>query len=84
MVTSGTSIEAIDGRTAEVYDVDMAKADPAVLAGVQGFIGKGVTRAAGKVWVDRETGGLLKANLDLERRQRARHPKRGGPWRGPL
>lgn len=58
--------EAIDGRTADVFDVDMAKADKAVLAGVQAFIGKGIAVARGKVWVDQQTGALLKTVLDYE------------------
>lgn len=58
--------DAIDGRSADHFTVDMAKADQAVLAGVQAFIGKGFRKAAGDVWVDQETGGLLKTVLDYE------------------
>lgn len=64
--TAPQGSESVDGRAADVYAVDMAKADPAVLKGVQGFIGKGFTKAAGKVWVDHETGALLKAVLGYE------------------
>lgn len=58
--------ESVDGRTADVFEVDMAKADPAVLAGVKAFIGKGITVAKGKAWVDQQTGALLKTVLDYE------------------
>lgn len=58
--------EAIDGRSAEVYDVDMAKGDPTVREMIQSMIGKGVKASHGKVWVDQETGGLLKTILDFE------------------
>lgn len=56
----------IDGRAADVFAVDMADADPAVLEMVQGFIGGGITAATGQVWIDQETGALLKAVLDFE------------------
>lgn len=58
--------EAIDGRTADVFEVDMAKADPAVLATVKAFVGRGITVAKGKAWVDQQTGALLKTVLDYE------------------
>jgi len=58
--------QAVDGRTADVFAVDMAKADPAVLAGVQAFIGRGISVAKGKVWVDQQSGALLKTVLDYE------------------
>ncbi len=64
--TSPAGSEAIDGRTADAFTVDMANADPAVLEAIQGFIGKGVTVAKGQVWVDQETGALLKMVLDFE------------------
>lgn len=58
--------EAVDGRPAEVYAVDTAKADPAVLAGVQAFVAKGIKQAKGKVWVDQATGAMLKADIAFE------------------
>jgi len=58
--------EAIDGRQAEVYTIDMTKADATVVAGVQAFIGEGISAAVGKVWVDQETGALLKMDIDWE------------------
>lgn len=55
--------EEVDGRKADVYELDTAKADPATIAsmetyGITGMSGKG------KVWIDQETGGLLKLELE--------------------
>ncbi|HOR00186.1 MAG TPA: hypothetical protein PLJ35_15335 [Anaerolineae bacterium] len=62
--------EAIDGRQAEVYDVDMAKGDQTAVATVKGMLGsmtgQDFTAAKGKAWVDQETGALLKLALDYE------------------
>jgi len=58
--------EAIDGRKADAFDLDMAAADKLTLDTVRAFIGRGVTVAKGKAWVDQETGALLKTALDYE------------------
>ncbi|HOG48861.1 MAG TPA: hypothetical protein PLB78_19695, partial [Anaerolineae bacterium] len=58
--------EDTGGRTAEAYTVDMAKGNPAVLAGIQAFIGHGISNARGQVWIDQQTGALLKTVLDYE------------------
>ncbi len=55
--------EEVDGRKAVAYELDTAKADPAVLAGMEAF-GLGKFTGTGKVWIDKETGALLKLQLD--------------------
>lgn len=56
--------EAIDGRGAEKYGVDTANAPPGV-AGAMGTL-LTITSARGTVWVDKETGALLKLALDYQ------------------
>ncbi|MHB8086864.1 MAG: hypothetical protein ACYDH2_01325 [Anaerolineaceae bacterium] len=56
-------IEEVDGRKAFAYELDTVKADPAVLASMEAF-GMGEFSSAGKVWIDKETGALLKLQLD--------------------
>lgn len=56
-------IEEVDGRKAIAYALDTTKADPAVLAGMQAF-GVGNFTGTGKVWIDKETGALLKLQLN--------------------
>lgn len=58
--------EAIDGRKADAFDLDMAAADKLTLDTVRAFIGRGVTVAKGKAWVDQQSGALLKTALDYE------------------
>lgn len=55
--------EEVDGRKAIAYELDTAKADPAVLASMEAF-GMGEFSSTGKVWIDKETGALLKLQLD--------------------
>jgi hypothetical protein len=57
--SSGT--EVLDGRTAEVYTVDASGA----MGGVGG-VSLAVTAVSGRVWIDQETGALLKAELDYQ------------------
>ena len=56
---SGT--EVLDGRTAEVYTVDVSGA-----MGATAGASLAVTSVSGQVWVDRETGALMKAELDYQ------------------
>ena len=58
-----TGSETLNGRSAEVYEIDSAKGDPAALAVMAGTGLIGVSQAAGKVWIDKETGGMLKLEL---------------------
>lgn len=55
--------EEVDGRTAKTYKLDTTKADPALLASMKAF-GLGEFTGYGKVWIDKETGALLKLQLD--------------------
>jgi hypothetical protein len=56
-----TGTEAIDGRVAEIYDI--AATGP---LSAPGGMGLSVTSVDGQVWIDQETGALLKAALDYE------------------
>jgi hypothetical protein len=58
--------ESIDGRAAEKYGVDSADAPPGVMGMVGGFLN--ITASQGNVWVDSETGALLKMTLDYEQK----------------
>jgi hypothetical protein len=57
---SGT--ETLEGRTAEIYTLNVSGAIAPTVAG----IGLPVTSVDGKVWVDQQTGALLKAVLDFK------------------
>jgi hypothetical protein len=63
LYSSKLGIEDVDGRKATVYELDSTKADPATIASMEAF---GVTGMSGKgkVWIDNETGGMLKLELD--------------------
>jgi hypothetical protein len=52
--------EVIDGRTAEIYDID---AGGDALSGASG-VSLNITAVKGRVWIDRETGAPVKAELD--------------------
>ena len=56
-----TGTEDVDGRMAEVYDI--AATGP---LSAPGGMGLAVTAVNGQVWIDQETGALLKAVLDYE------------------
>jgi hypothetical protein len=56
---SGT--EVLDGRSAEVYTVDVSGA-----MGAAAGASLAVTSVSGQVWVDHETGALLKTELDYQ------------------
>jgi hypothetical protein len=54
--------ESVDGRQADKFGVDTANAPAGVLGAMGAFLS--VTSAKGTVWVDKETGALLKCTLD--------------------
>lgn len=56
-------IEDVGGRNATAYELDTAKADPAVLTSMKAF-GLGEFKGTGKIWIDKETGALLKLQLN--------------------
>lgn len=58
-----TGSEEINGRQATVYELDTSKADAAVVAGMEAW-GVGDMSAKGQVWIDKETGAMLKLVLD--------------------
>lgn len=65
--SSAQGEETIDGRAAEKYGVDSANAP----AGVMGILSAmfTVTSSKGTVWVDKQTGALLKATLDFQQNE---------------
>jgi len=58
--------EEVNGRMADKYLIDTAKADLTSLEMLQRMLPMNplVSEAHGTIWVDQETGGLLKLNLD--------------------
>jgi hypothetical protein len=56
--------EAIDGRTAEVYTLDSANAPPGLLDALSSLTT--VKAGRGRLWVDHETGALLKLELTYD------------------
>ena len=60
-----TGEEILNGRSAVRYDFDSSKGDPGAIAAIMrepGLIG--LTQSKGTLWVDKETGGMLKLILD--------------------
>lgn len=69
IATTGVELagtETVEGRTAEVYQVDSAKAPAGVMDAMKSFMMVPVTGSRGTMWVDQETGALLKASLTFE------------------
>lgn len=63
LYSNKTGSEEINGRQATVYELDTSKADPAIIAGMESW-GVGNMSAKGQVWIDKETGAMLKLVLD--------------------
>jgi len=58
-----TGEESVNERMATVYAFDSSKGDPAAIAAMStGPIG--LSQSKGTVWIDKETGGMLKLTLD--------------------
>ena len=62
--TTAQGTETIDGRVADKYAVDSAKAPVGVIGALSGMFG--YSSSKGTAWVDKETGALLKLVLDYE------------------
>ncbi len=62
MGSSSQGSESIDGRQADKFGVDTASAPAGTMGALGSFLS--VTSAKGTVWIDKETGALLKCNLD--------------------
>ena len=60
--SSAQGTETLDGRQAEKFAVDSANAPAGTMLALGGLLS--VTSAKGTVWIDKETGALLKCNLD--------------------
>ena len=58
--------ETLDGRPAEVYDLDTARVDATTLGEIQAMLplNPRPDLAKGRIWIDQQTGGLLKLTLD--------------------
>lgn len=54
--------ESVNGRTADKFDINSDK----VPAGVMAILGSNIDKLRGTVWVDQQTGALLKLNADYE------------------
>jgi hypothetical protein len=59
-----TGEETVNGRPAAVYDIDSSKGDPAQIAALTSLGTVGVKSSKGTVWIDKETGGMLKLTLE--------------------
>ena len=60
---SKTGTDTIDGRSADVYVFDTANAPADVLAYLNAADATGTTSAKGTVWIDKETGAMLKLEM---------------------
>jgi hypothetical protein len=58
-----TGTDTIDGRSAVIYAIDSSKGDPAAIAALTGNGLFGTITASGNVWIDKETGGMLKLEM---------------------
>jgi hypothetical protein len=59
-----TGTETIDGREADVYAFDSANAPESVQTGMASFGITGTLTANGTVWIDKETGAMLKLDMN--------------------
>lgn len=64
MGPSAQGSETIDGRQADKYGVDTANAPAGAMGALSAFLS--VTSAKGTVWLDKETGALLKCVIDYD------------------
>jgi hypothetical protein len=58
-----TGTDTIDGRSADVYTFDSANAPADVQAYMNAADTTGTTTASGTVWIDQETGAMLKLDM---------------------
>jgi len=65
-LSTKTGTETLDGRQADVYSVDSTKIDPAVMESFRTIGMFPLNTIHGKIWVDQQTGGTLKALIDYE------------------
>jgi hypothetical protein len=61
--SSKTGTDTIDGRKADVYTFDSANAPADVQAYISSADATGTTSAKGTVWIDQETGAMLKLEM---------------------
>ncbi len=59
-----TGTETLDGREADVYAFDSANAPESVQSGLAAYGIIGTLSANGTVWIDKETGAMLKLDMN--------------------
>lgn len=59
-----TGTETLDGREADVYAFDSANAPESVQSGLAAYGMIGTLSANGTVWIDKETGAMLKLDMN--------------------
>ena len=59
-----TGTETLDGREADVYAFDSANAPESVQSGLAAYGMTGTLSANGTVWIDKETGAMLKLDMN--------------------
>lgn len=78
--------QTVNGRQVMVYSLDTANADPATLEALtkmsMGLFS--TTTAKGSVWIDKETGALMKLALDYEAMVRDQDGKDQGTGKGHM
>ena len=65
-LSTRAGVETLDGHQADVYTVDSAKVDPAVMESFRTLGMFPLNTIHGKIWVDQQTSGALKALIDYE------------------
>lgn len=58
--------DSVAGRQAQVVDIDTARAQAGQLESLPGYPGIAVVYSRGRVWIDRVTGALLKAQIEYK------------------
>lgn len=65
-LSTKTGTETLDGRQADVYTIDSTKIDPAVMESFRTLGMFPLDTIHGTIWIDQQTGGVLKALIDYE------------------
>ena len=76
--------DTLDGRKADVYDFDSSKADAASNSAMSAMGMEAMTQGKGTVWIDHETGGMLKLNMTYTENVTDSNQKVVGPGTGTI
>ena len=79
-----TGTETLDGRNALVYKFDSANTDSASSSVMDSFGLSGMTTGKGTVWIDQETGGMIKLAMTYSEELKDSDQKTIGPGTGNL